>query len=334
MPTEPEHSDSPWPHRFAVMLAWAVFPLIWVGGLVTTYDAGMAVPDWPNTYGDNLLLYPWTTWVNEINERWDVFIEHGHRLLGVLVGILTIALVVAVFLRDQRRWMRYFSIAVLVAVILQGCLGGVRVLLAERILAMIHGCVGPSFFAVCVIACGVTARWWTDTTSVRPVESARKLHAIAWTSLGLAYMQLIIGAFLRHISTTASPAWFSLIVFAHLILAALVTVSVFLLAWIAWRGRAKHELLRRPAGILSILMFCQLLLGGVTWLVNYHWPSLIVDWDLTSSFSTIVANGRLQSLVVTAHAANGSLILAASVMLVMRSLRLDRGESAGDASVA
>ncbi|MBC8873463.1 MAG: COX15/CtaA family protein [Planctomycetes bacterium] len=334
MSTDKKNPESPWPHRFAVLLAWAVFPLIWVGGLVTTYDAGMSVPDWPNTFGDNLLLYPWTTWINEINERWDVFIEHGHRLLGVLVGILTIALVVAVFRRDQRRWMRYFSLAVLAAVILQGCLGGARVLLAERTLAMIHGCVGPSFFAVCVIVCGVTARWWKDPTAIRHVESARKLYIFAWSTLVLAYMQLILGAFLRHISTSASPGWFSLVVFAHLILAGLVTVTVFLLAWVAWRGRARHELLRRPAGILSILIVCQLVLGGVTWLVNYHWPSLIVDWDVTASFSTIVAKGRLQSLVVTAHAANGSLILAASVMLVMRSLRLVRGKSAEVASVA
>lgn len=320
-PTDTELSDSPWPHRFAVLLAFSVFPLIWVGGLVTTYDAGMSVPDWPNTYGYNLLLYPWTTW---ITGPWDLFIEHGHRLLGVLVGILTIALVVAVFRRDRRRWMRYFSLAVLAAVIVQGCLGGARVLLDERTLAMIHGCAGPAFFAVCVIACGVTARWWNDPAAVRRVESARKLHIFAWAMLGLAYMQLILGAFLRHISTTASPGWFSLVVFAHLILAALVTVNAFLLAWVAWRGQAKHELLRRPAGILSVLIVCQLLLGGLTWLVNYHWPSLIVDWDLTASFSTIVANGRLQSMVVTAHAANGSLILAASVMLVIRSLRLAR----------
>ena len=77
MPTDPKRSDSPWPHRFAVLLAWAVFPLLCVGGLVTTYGAGMSVPDWPNTYGHNLLLYPWTTW---ITDPWDLFIEHGHRL--------------------------------------------------------------------------------------------------------------------------------------------------------------------------------------------------------------------------------------------------------------
>jgi len=325
MPTSPEHPDSPWPHRFAVLLAWAVFPLIWVGGLVTTYDAGMSVPDWPNTYGYNLLLYPWTTWVSG---PWDLFIEHGHRLLGVLVGILTIALVVAVFRRDQRRWMRYFSLGVLAGVILQGCLGGVRVLLDERTLAMVHGCAGPAFFAVCVIACGVTARWWREPAVIRCGKSARNLRIFAWGTLGLAYMQLILGAFLRHIPTTASPGWFRLVVFAHLILAALVTVSVFLLAWVVWRGRPGHVLLRRPVGFLCALLLIQLLLGGVTWLVIYHWPNLIVDWDVTAAFKTIEAKGSLQSLVVTAHAANGSLVLAASVVLVMRSLRLVRdGES-------
>ena len=75
---------SPWPHRLAVLLVCATFPLIWVGGLVTTYDAGMAVPDWPTTYGYNLFLYPWQTW---LAGPWDLFIEHGHRLLGSLGGL-------------------------------------------------------------------------------------------------------------------------------------------------------------------------------------------------------------------------------------------------------
>ena len=76
---------SPWPHRWAVVLACATFPLVWVGGLVTTTDAGMAVPDWPNTYGYNLFLYPWQTW---LAGPWDLFVEHGHRLLGAAVGLL------------------------------------------------------------------------------------------------------------------------------------------------------------------------------------------------------------------------------------------------------
>src|SRR3954468_18214086 len=91
--------ESHWPHRLAVALALVTFPLIWVGGLVTTYDAGMAVPDWPGTYGYNLLLYPWTTW---IAGPFDLFIEHGHRLLGASAGLLTIAFVIAVFCVDRR----------------------------------------------------------------------------------------------------------------------------------------------------------------------------------------------------------------------------------------
>src|SRR3954453_2556847 len=82
---------SPWPHRLAVVLAAATFPLLWVGGLVTTTKAGMAVPDWPSTYGYNLFLYPWETWLYGPG---DLFIEHGHRLFAALVGLLTIVLVV------------------------------------------------------------------------------------------------------------------------------------------------------------------------------------------------------------------------------------------------
>src|SRR5262245_9405091 len=95
--------ETRWPHRWAVLLVCATFPLIWCGGLVTTYDAGMAVKDWPNTYGYNLFLYPWQTW---IFGPWDLFIEHGHRLLGALVGLLAIGLTISVFRCDPRPWMR------------------------------------------------------------------------------------------------------------------------------------------------------------------------------------------------------------------------------------
>ncbi len=80
----PHSTYQPGPHRVAWALVCTVFPLIWVGGLVTTYDAGMAVPDWPGTYGYNMFLYPWTSW---LAAPWDLFIEHGHRLLGSLAGI-------------------------------------------------------------------------------------------------------------------------------------------------------------------------------------------------------------------------------------------------------
>ena len=92
---------SRWLHRLAVLSVCLVWPLIWVGGLVTTYDAGMAVPDWPNTYGYNLFLYPLSTW---LTGPFDLFIEHGHRLLGAVVGVVAIAMVIACFLGERRRW--------------------------------------------------------------------------------------------------------------------------------------------------------------------------------------------------------------------------------------
>src|SRR3954469_10732934 len=125
MPVEPQSRSSAWPHRLAVALALIIFPLIWVGGLVTTYDAGMAVPDWPGTYGYNLLRYPWQTW---LAGPWDLFIEHGHRLLGAAAGLLAIALVAAVRLTDCRRWFVVSAWAALGLVIIQGLLGGARVL--------------------------------------------------------------------------------------------------------------------------------------------------------------------------------------------------------------
>ncbi|HEY5311798.1 MAG TPA: COX15/CtaA family protein, partial [Pirellulales bacterium] len=141
-----ENVASAWPHRLAVLLVCATFPLIWVGGLVTTYDAGMAVDDWPTTYGYNLFLYPWRTW---ILGPWDLFIEHGHRLLGATVGLISMALLLTVWLRDKRTSVRWLAVAVFAAVCFQGLLGGLRVLFDERLLAKIHGCFGPAFFALC-----------------------------------------------------------------------------------------------------------------------------------------------------------------------------------------
>src|SRR5215510_3014597 len=117
METKPQQRSSPWPHRLSVALALVTFPLIWVGGLVTTYDAGMAVPDWPGTYGYNLLLYPWQSW---LAAPWDLFIEHGHRLLGATAGVVAIGLVTTSLVSDQHRWLRWAACGALALVIAQG----------------------------------------------------------------------------------------------------------------------------------------------------------------------------------------------------------------------
>ena len=106
--------ESPWPHRWAVALVCATFPLIWIGGLVTTYGAGMAVPDWPNTYGYNLFLYPWQTWLYGPSK---LFIEHGHRLFGSLVGLVTIGFVISTWWCQSGALLRWLGAAALAGVL-------------------------------------------------------------------------------------------------------------------------------------------------------------------------------------------------------------------------
>jgi cytochrome c oxidase assembly protein subunit 15 len=310
--------ESRWPHRLAVVLVCATFPLIWVGGLVTTYDAGMAVPDWPTTYGYNLFLYPWTTWVAG---PWDLFIEHGHRLLGALTGMITIALVAVTWRCDDRRWLRWLTVGALLLVIVQGVLGGARVIQDERQLAKIHGCLGPAFFALATALAVFTSRVWKAGPTAAPDPRAQKARRLAVLTAALAYLQLVLGANLRHIAVTASVTEFRAALIFHLLGAVAVTVHVILLAIHVLRRHPAESALRYPALILSVLIVLQLTLGAASWIVKYSLPTGIHDAGTFSGF-TIENEGLLQSLTVTAHTAGGSLILAVAVLLALRILRL------------
>ena len=135
-------SFSTWPHRLAVTLAGATFPLLFIGGLVTSLGAGLAVPDWPTTFGYNMFLYPWSKMIG------GVFYEHSHRLIASCVGLLTIALTVTLWIKEDRRWLRWLGITALAMVIVQGVLGGLRVVLLQHTLAIIHACFAQVFFCV------------------------------------------------------------------------------------------------------------------------------------------------------------------------------------------
>src|SRR5437588_5766919 len=104
-------------HRLALLTAAATFPLIFMGGLVTSHGAGLAVPDWPNSFGYNMFLFPPSRWVGGI------FYEHTHRLMGTVVGMLSIALTVWAWRTELRRWVRWLVTGLLLAVCVQGTLG-------------------------------------------------------------------------------------------------------------------------------------------------------------------------------------------------------------------
>src|SRR5213592_2737457 len=101
-------------HRFALFTAGCTAFLIFVGGLVTSTQSGLSVPDWPTTYGRNMFAFPYSKWVGGI------FYEHGHRLLASFVGVLTVILTIWMWAKERRRWVRWLSTAALGAVILQG----------------------------------------------------------------------------------------------------------------------------------------------------------------------------------------------------------------------
>lgn len=335
---------SPWPHRWAVVLACATFPLVWVGGLVTTTDSGLAVPDWPNTYGYNLFLYPWYSW---FTGPWALFLEHSHRLIGATVGLITIALLAVLWRVEERRWVRWLGVAALALVIVQGVLGGMRVLFDERTLAMFHGTTGPLFFALCVAMAVFTSRRWrggyashgaTGSASdmSQPTHWQSQWHPAQWQSQWhpggqirrlaivtciLVYLQIVLGAVLRHVPIAAEPATFALAVRFHLFLAVVLTFHIVLLAWLVLR-RAKHI---RPLGGLAWtlvgLLLVQLALGAGTWIVKFAVPSWARDW-ISSGNVAIHDGGWLQTHVITAHVAVGSLLLAASLALALYAQRL------------
>ncbi|MCA9168530.1 MAG: COX15/CtaA family protein [Planctomycetales bacterium] len=315
------------PHGLAMVLVALTFPLIWVGGLVTTYDAGMAVPDWPTTYEHNMFLYPLKSW---LSGPWDLFIEHGHRLLASFVGFVTIGVVLVTWMYDERKWVRWFSLSCLALVVIQGLLGGMRVLFDQNLLARIHGCVGPLFFVAAVALAAFTSTWWRDASA--PTATHRYTRTATVTA-AMAYLQLVLGAHLRHLSYNWPASVFSVLVAAHLLVAVALLGHVLLMAWrVSTQSDLRSlQLVRRPTNVLATLVLLQLILGAGVWRVKYNWP----DWlPQPSSWQghIVTAEGTLQIVTVTAHVAIGSLILAMAVLVALRASRLLQGTEAAAAA--
>ena len=297
------------PHRVAAGLALVVFPLIWVGGMVTTFDAGMAVPDWPGTYGYNMFSYPIETW---LFGPFDLFVEHGHRLLASLAGLVAIGLVVVTFRKEPRRSVRWLSVGILALVIFQGLLGGMRVLLDERVLAKVHGCVGPAFFASVVGFCVITSRWWWRQCEKqnRGTQTVLASGLMYWSMfmLVMSFGQLVVGAFLRHISVDSPPAIYQALVVIHVVTAAALLIGTFSEWSIARLPRFKGTGIRGSLNALMVLVWVQIFLGVCTWVVKFGWPSWFSNMNFAATF-VVAEKTLLQMNLITAHVAVGSLIL-------------------------
>ena len=196
---------NPWLCRFAGLTAFATFLLLGLGGLVTSHEAGMSVPDWPNTNGYNMFLFPMAQWVGGI------FYEHSHRLLASAVGLMTTVLAVWLWLKDARPWMHWLGVAAFLGVVAQGVLGGLRVTLHMDSLGIYHGTIAQLFFILTCALTMFTSRWWQSLQtggagSPLPAAGAPRvtrpavanLRTLVLATTILIFVQLILGATMRH----------------------------------------------------------------------------------------------------------------------------------------
>ena len=287
-----------WLHRYAVFCAIATFPLIFAGGLVTGMEAALAVPDWPTTYGQNMFTYPWSKMVGGI------FYEHGHRLLGSAVGVLTVGLTVWLGFAEPRRWLRMLGIVALGAVVLQGILGGLRVTELAHWLAIPHACLAQTFFCLMAAIALFTSPAWQ--ASVEPISDPQRseLPRVCGVATLAIYCQLVAGAVQRHAESLVGAAlWIHLggaVVVSALVIRAIRRVSI--------HTGHRRELVR-PARIGLVLLAVQLLLGG-----GSFWVRWIAVNDVQPEFLTVA--------VTTLHVAVGALLLMTSLILTLQSYRL------------
>lgn len=295
---------NPWLYRLARLTAGATFLLIVVGGIVTSTDSGLAVPDWPTTFGYNMFLYPLSEMVGGI------LYEHSHRLMGSLVGLLTIGLFVFLWARDSRKWLKWLGLAALVAVIIQGVLGGLRVTQINRNFAIVHACLAQAFFALlCGIAWFTSRDWWQDKNE-SAIAASQKLRRLSLITTGLIYVQLIFGAILRHTGSRLD---------AHLLFAFLVALHIFLLVRRILSTNDEAQRIAPSSALLLLgLLAVQLMLGTGAFFAK-----------LTALGETFAV--ALTVTITTAHVAVGALMLVSSFVLTLKIYRFTDASVPADA---
>jgi len=312
-------------HRYACFCAGSILFLICLGGLVTSHEAGMSVPDWPTTYGYNMFYFPWQDWVGGI------FFEHSHRLVASGVGVLMTIL--AIWMCFQERvWLRWLALAVPIYVAIEGTLGGLRVVWAKDYIGIFHGCLAQLLFLTVSLIGLFTSRWWIETAPrIVPPKWTGRIAAITV----LIFAQLTIGATMRHehagLSINDFPlaygqAWpktdpasvaaynqarlahqelpttpfYILLQMAHRVGAVLITCCILAAAAAVWLAHDSAPELRRWSAVWVALVFVQFALGAFT-----IWTNKAAD-------------------IATAHVACGALTLMTGALLTAMSARLRR----------
>ncbi|MEQ9461344.1 MAG: COX15/CtaA family protein [Phycisphaeraceae bacterium] len=320
-------------HFLAILLALSTFVLIGFGGHVTSLDAGLAVPDWPGTFGYNMFLAPLEVWFHDIGTFW----EHSHRLIGSWVGFLTLLLGTGLAIWAPKPWLRWLGIPMIILVITQGVMGGLRVTEQSQPLAALHGVVGQVFFGIVIFTVVATGALWT-TAKRRPANQPKAVGEklatfFSWALVGILIAQLGIGASVRHFGAEKAipdaPLSYGALMapmnqaqldtaildlpdhlinrvpidttigqvhlhFTHRFMAVIVILSAFFAAWAILAGLRQKAIVTAPLVNVASLMAAQIMLGIMTVWAEIH-----------PTFATM-------------HQSLGALLLAASVWLAAR----------------
>jgi heme A synthase len=298
-----------WVGAWAKVLVAATLLLLIIGGMVTGYEAGLSVVDWPNSFGCNMFLYPLSRMTG------GVYYEHSHRLFGSLVGLTTLTLALYLQKNESRVWLRRFVWLALATVIAQGILGGLRVTgrftlsaspddTAPSIaLAIVHGTLGQVFFAMTVsIAVFTSTTWKPGGPGREPAvrSSASTDRALQAILVALLIVQLVLGAILRHIFGG---------LFIHMTMAAIVILVAVGAGSRAWGLYADQPILHRLGRMLLALAGVQVLLG-------------ITAYIAAGATAGMQPRPAADVILTTAHQATGALVLVVATMLMLWSRRL------------
>lgn len=291
-------------------VAWAAF-VIFAGAMVTSTGSGMAVPDWPQSFG---------TWTPRMTGG--VFFEHGHRMVAGLLGMLIAALALWAAAREERRWARVITWAALVAVFGQALLGGLTVLIGtfrdwthtSPVVSSIHASLAQAIFALLVAYATVSAPGWWSTAP--RLGAPRSLANGAKLLVALVYVQIILGAAMRHQQAgliiydfplsygRVIPEFYNGLValnFAHRVGAWVLALGGSAFAWRVASDRSLDLWVRRPAQLFLAAVLLQFLLGA-----SAVWTALRVP------------------LLTSAHVLGGSVVFTSAVVLALRLHRVSR----------
>lgn len=264
-----------WLHRFAFFTAAMTFVLIFIGGLVKSHEAGMSVPDWPTSFGHNMFALPFRMWMDN-----NAFYEHGHRLYASLVGFLILVQAFWLQRAEPRRWVKQLGWTALALVIVQGIFGGLTVMYyLPTAISSTHAGLAQVLFCLTMGITLVTSRKWSDSPLRSTEASSWGLRRLSALTVGVIFLQIIIGAVMRHEEAGLAIMDFPLaqgklipefatsgiaIHFAHRVGAVITTIFVIWTAVLALRHYRGRPEFTRPALFAIVMIVVQFTLGALT----------------------------------------------------------------------